>query len=151
MMKTRRRAEIAVAALLATGLAGAAIAQDAAAHLAARQKDMQTVQASMQASGKAMGANDLPGVKAEADKMHAAFTDFATRFPAGTDSAAGKTRAKAEVWSNNDAFKAAVANAIAKTDAMSKAAASGNMAATEAASGEVNALCYGCHTPFRGR
>ena len=30
MMKTRRRAEIAVAALLATGLAGAAIAQDAA-------------------------------------------------------------------------------------------------------------------------
>jgi cytochrome c556 len=151
MFKAKRKFEIAIVGLVAAGLAGAAIAQDAAAHLAARQKDMQTVQASMQAISKALGENSLPGVKAEADKMNAAFKDFGTHFPAGTDAAAGKTRAKAEVWSNADAFKAAVDNAVAKTDALSKAAGSGNLAATEAASGEVNGLCYGCHTPFRGR
>ncbi|MEI7931892.1 MAG: cytochrome c [Alphaproteobacteria bacterium] len=150
MKVSKRKIEFVVAGLLAMGLAGAAIAQDAASNIAARQKDMQDVQANMQAVNSAAGKGDMAAAKEAALKINAAFKDASTRFTAGSDAAAGKTRAKAEVWSDATGFKAKIDGAIATSDKLVAATGGTDMAAVQTAAGDVNALCYGCHTPYRG-
>ncbi len=150
MKISKRKIEFAVAGLLALGLAGAAIAQDAAANIAARQKDMQDVQANMLAVNNAAGKGDLAAAKEAALKINLAFKDASTRFTPGADSTVAKTRAKAEIWSDAAGFKAKIDGAIATSDKLVAATNGTDVAAIQTAAGDVNALCYGCHTPYRG-
>ena len=150
MKISKRKFEFAIVGLLAAGIAGAAIAQDAAANIAARQKDMQDVQANMMAVNAAAGKGDLPGAKDAAAKLNAAFKDAATRFTPGSNSDAGRTRAKDEVWSDAAGFKSKIDGDIATSDKLVTATNGTDVAAIQTAAGDVNALCYGCHTPYRG-
>lgn len=71
-------------------------------------------------------------------------------FPAGTGPEAGRTRAKAEIWSDPEGFRAAhdrMAQAAARFDA---AARSGDVAAMRAALPALGSSCKNCHDEYRG-
>jgi cytochrome c556 len=71
-------------------------------------------------------------------------------FPAGSDSSAGKTRAKAEIWSDSAGFKAASDKAAAASDNLATAVKGGDAAAVQTAAQGVQGACGGCHTAYRG-
>jgi cytochrome c556 len=100
-----------------------------------------------------MGA--IRGADAEAAKRAAidinnGFKAFATQFPAGSDISAGKTRAKAEIWSDAAGFKAAVDRAITASGQLVSATNSGDPAQVTAAAGALQQSCAGCHGAYRG-
>ena len=68
-------------------------------------------------------------------------------FGAGTDK--GETRARPEIWSNADKFKAAGENMQKAAAAMSGAAKSGNLDQVKAAFGDLGKACKACHDDFR--
>lgn len=124
MSRKIKLVEVALVTALVAGLGGAAIAQDAAANIAARQAFMKGLQAQM---GAARG-----GDAAAKAAVEAGFKAFKGHFPAQPDLTVAKTRAKAEIWSNRAEFNAKVDEA----------------AAAVAAGGAPN--CAGCHNAFRG-
>jgi cytochrome c556 len=70
-------------------------------------------------------------------------------YPPGTSRAAGKTRAKDEIWKKPDDFRAkavAFEGAAAKLDAAAKG---GDLAAIRAAHGDLGKTCKACHDPYR--
>jgi len=68
-------------------------------------------------------------------------------FLAGTDK--GDTRAKPEVWSEADKFKAAADKMQEEMVKFNTAAKSGNLDAIKAAVGETGKSCKGCHDSYR--
>jgi cytochrome c556 len=68
-------------------------------------------------------------------------------FGAGTDK--GETRAKPEIWTNADKFKAAGDQMQKAVLALSGAAKAGNPDQLKAAFGDVGKTCKGCHDDFR--
>jgi len=145
-MSKRRTAELAVAVALLAGLGGAAFAQADA--IAARQAFMKQVGGKLGAVRNF--ATDAAGAKAAAADLDKGFKAFHGQFPAGSDATAGKTRAKAEIWSDAAGFKAANDKATAATTALVAAVDGGNAETITAAVGAVQGSCGGCHTPFRG-
>lgn len=65
----------------------------------------------------------------------------------GTDR--GDSRAKAEVWSNADKFKASGETMQKAVAALSAAARAGSADQVKAAFGDVGKACKGCHDEFR--
>ena len=151
MKISKRKIGLAVAGLVAVSLGGAAIAQDAAANITARPKDMRDVQTNQLAANDGAGKGDMARAKDASIKLNLAFRDAATRFTAGSNSVAGKTtRAKAEIWSDPAGFKAKIDHAIDLTDKLVTAASGTDPIAAQLAVGEVNALCADCHGVYRG-
>ncbi len=142
----KRVIEIAAAAVLLAVLGGAAFAQADA--IAARQAFMKSLNGKMGAVRNF--ATDAEGAKAAAASLNNGFKAFGGQFPAGSDAAAGKTRAKAEIWSDAAGFKAANEKAVAATAALVAATNSGDAAAVTAALGGVTGTCAGCHGAYRG-
>jgi cytochrome c556 len=68
-------------------------------------------------------------------------------FGAGTDK--GETRAKPEIWTNPDKFKASADQMQKAILALSAAAKSGNPDQLKSAFGDVGKTCKGCHDDFR--
>lgn len=68
-------------------------------------------------------------------------------FGPGTDK--GETRAKAEVWSNADKYKAAASKYQDEAAKLATAAKAGNLDALKAAFGPAAQTCKGCHEDFR--
>ena len=68
-------------------------------------------------------------------------------FIAGTDK--GDTKAKAEIWTEADKFRAAAARMQDEMVKLNAAAKGGNLDALKAAAGEVGKACKGCHDDFR--
>lgn len=68
-------------------------------------------------------------------------------FGPGTDK--GETRAKPEIWTEQDKFKAAAAKLQEETAKLNTAAKSGNADAVKAAFGEVGKACKACHDNYR--
>lgn len=68
-------------------------------------------------------------------------------FGEGTDK--GDTKAKPEVWSESDKFKAAAAKMQEEMAKLNTAAKTGNQDAIKAAFGPVGQACKGCHDHFR--
>lgn len=145
-MSRKRVAEIAVAAVLLAGLAGAAFAQADA--IAARQAFMKSLNGKMGAIRNFAG--DAAAAKSAAADIERGFKAFGTQFPAGSDAAAGKTRAKAEIWSDAAGFKAANDKAVAASGQLVAATNGGDAAAVTAALGAVTQTCAGCHGAYRG-
>lgn len=69
-------------------------------------------------------------------------------FGPGTDKA-GKTEAKAEIWSQPDKFKQAHDTMEKAADALAVAAKSGDQAQFKTAFGDVGKACKGCHDEFK--
>jgi cytochrome c556 len=70
-----------------------------------------------------------------------------TAFGEGTDK--GETRAKPEVWTENDKFKAAALKMQEEMGKLNAAAKSGNLDTIKAAFGPVGQACKQCHDNFR--
>jgi len=65
----------------------------------------------------------------------------------GTDK--GETRAKPEIWTEQDKFKAAATKMQDAMEKLNVAAKSGNVDTLKAAAGTVGQACKGCHDTYR--
>jgi cytochrome c556 len=68
-------------------------------------------------------------------------------FVDGTDK--GDTRAKPEIWSENDKFRAAASKLQDEMTKVNAAAKAGNLDALKAAVGDTGKACKGCHDTYR--
>ena len=75
-----------------------------------------------------------------------------TWFPAaGSGPESGiRTRAKAEIWTNQEGFGEAAARFIATAEEFSIIAGTGDVAAIRAAQADLGPACRNCHDQFRG-
>ncbi|HEY0114846.1 MAG TPA: cytochrome c [Allosphingosinicella sp.] len=72
-------------------------------------------------------------------------------FPAGSGPEAGtRTRAKAEIWSNNQDFQQRAQTFAQASAAFAQAAQGGNVAAIQAAMPALGDSCKQCHERYRG-
>jgi cytochrome c556 len=142
-MRKLKTLDVVVATVLIAGLGGAVWAQSSAADtIAARQAFMKSTGASLKAA--------TGGDAAAAEKLAAGFRNLPSMFPPGSDSSAGKTRAKAEIWSDAAGFKAASEKAATAADGLAAAVKGGDAAAIQTAGRGVQGTCGGCHTAYRG-
>ena len=148
MLNARRCAEITAVVLLLAGMAGASFAQDAAGAIAARQAFMKGVTPMVTAITTAAGKGDMAGAKAAAKTLDDGWKTFAASFPAGSDSAAGKTRAKPEIWSDAAGFKAEMDKALASSSAILAETNGTDADAVIQTAGYLN--CTSCHSTYRG-
>jgi cytochrome c556 len=147
MARTTKIIEIAIAAALFAGCAGAVLAQDAATAISTRK-------AAMKANGAAVGvlrgaatATDPAALTAAGKSVHANLTTFAANLPKGSGPESGvATRAKPEIWTDAAGFKAALDSALAAADTLAKAP---DLASAQAAAGAVGRTCGGCHTKYQ--
>ena len=88
--------------------------------------------------------------KAAADNIEIATTMSKLPYVAfidGTDK--GDTKAKPEIWSEADKFKAAAAKMQEEMGKLNVAAKAGNLDAIKVAVGETGKSCKGCHDTYR--
>lgn len=70
-------------------------------------------------------------------------------FPAGSDS--GNTKAKPEIWAEQEKFQAAARTMQGEVQKLSAAARAGDLAQIRTAFGAVGQSCKACHDNFRNR
>lgn len=109
----------------------------------------------MRSMGKSFGplvmvikgeSTDLDAAAQAAQTMNGAMAKTATLFPSGTAKGeAENSRAKPEVWTDADAFKAAADKLIAESEKLVAAANSGDMDAFKAQFPMTAQACGGCH------
>ena len=148
MKSLNRKVRFAAAAVLLASVCGVALAQAADAN-ADRQAFMKSIGGSLSAVRTAATAGDMATAKASAQKLSDGFKKFAVQFPAGSDATTGKTRAKAEIWTDAAGFKAANDKAIAASDALLLATDGADATAVAAALSSVQKTCGGCHSVYR--
>jgi cytochrome c556 len=138
-------------------------ASNAMVMLAAPNKDqarkiMHERHEGMEALGKAMKAlhreldsskPDINVIRAQTSTMASAATKIPSWFPAGTGPDAGKTRAKAEIWKQQDVFTRKAKDYLAAAQAIDAAARAGDVSKVMALHENVDKACKACHDPFR--
>jgi cytochrome c556 len=92
---------------------------------------------------------DLAAIKTAAKVVNDAAASQEKWFPAGSGPEAGKTEAKAEIWSKPAEFKTAMKNFADAAPKLQAAANSGDVAAIKTAFGDTGKTCKGCHETFR--
>ncbi len=144
----------AVAVILSTGFAGAAMAQDVGKAVEARQSLMQLYAHYLGTlGGMAKGDMDYDAAKAQAaaDSLLAMMTaDQSNMWPQGSDTEAlgDKTAALPAIWTTYPAI-ADKGKAAAEAAAALASAAGTDLASLQAAMGGVGASCGACHKDFR--
>ncbi len=137
---------MAGAAIMAMGMAGAAVAQDVIAQrregLRGMGRQMEAIKAVTDARG------DTRPLVERVDTMIAFYRGLPALFPSG--SGTGETRALPTIWSDRAVFEQVNANMITQLGVLRAAAASGDVAATTAAFNQTGATCGTCHRPYRG-
>ena len=112
----------------------------------------------MEGLGKAMKAlhrelasstPDINVVRAQTSTMAATAAKIPAFFPAGTGPDAGKTRAKPEIWKQQDLFIRKAKDFLAAAHAIDGAAKAGDLSRVMALHDNVDKACKGCHDPFR--
>jgi cytochrome c556 len=140
-------------------LAGAALAQDAAAPtpggkaVAARQAHFKELNRALGGLGGELrkDAPDKAAITASAAAAAALAKDLPTWFPKGSGPEAGvKTAAKAEVWSDAAGFAAAATRLQAESAKLQEAASSGDVDAIKAQFRAASGACKACHDKYRG-
>ena len=142
----------AVAATIAMGMAGSAMALDAASVEKARHDFFHSIGKPAKASNEEFKKPE-PSI-AEIQKLAATLDTLApqllTHFPAGSGPESGvKTGAKAVIWTKPVEFKAAADKFAAAAHTYNLTAQKGDVAATKAAFYAMGATCKGCHETFR--
>lgn len=155
-MKITRFAVPLLAAVVAAAVAGPTLAADPAVEKAIKSRQAQMHLYSwnlgrLGAMAKGQAAYDAKVAQAAANNLLALTKhDSAGLWPQGSDSTAmaGKTRAKAEIWSTYP-------EVVAKDDALADAAvalsavAGNGLDALKGGIGPVGKSCGACHKPFR--
>jgi cytochrome c556 len=132
------------AALL--GLAGAAAGQDV---IAQRREGMRMEGRQMEAIKAVIDARgDTRPLVERADTIAGFYANLQALYPPG--SGTGPTRALPAIWSDPAGFEAARVSILTALATLRSAAASGDLAATTAAFGQVGASCAACHRAYRG-
>ncbi len=88
---------------------------------------------------------DLAAIKTAAGVVNEAAANQEKWFPAGSGPEAGKTQAKAEIWSKPAEFKTAMKNFADAAPQLQSAANSGDVAAIKTAFADTGKTCKGCH------
>lgn len=141
----------------AAALLGLATAQPAAAQFAKPEdaikyrKAAMTVMAAHFGRVAAMANGKAPfDAKAAADNAEIATAMSKLPFAGfidGTDK--GETKAKPEIWTETDKFRAGATKMQDEMVKLSAAAKGGNLDSIKAAAGEVGKACKGCHDNYR--
>jgi len=112
----------------------------------------------MEGLGKAMktlhreldsGNPDINVIRAQTSTMAATAAKIPSFFPAGTGPDVGKTRAKPEIWRQQDLFIRTSKENLAAAQAIDAAARSGDVNKVMALHERVDKACKACHDPFR--
>jgi cytochrome c556 len=144
-------------AVVAAFLAGIGFSAPA---MADAKSDIKERKAAMKASSKATKSlkkliADPAMNKAAIVKVAKALVSIANKndklFTKGSGMAAGKTRAKDEIWTNMAGFKKANATFRKAASALLETAEVGDAAGMNKAHGAVGKSCGGCHKQFRGK
>ena len=112
----------------------------------------------MEGLGKAMkalhrelesGKPDITVVHAQTATMASTAAKIPSLFPAGTGPEVGKTRAKPEIWKQQDVFVRKARDFQAAAQAIDAAAKSGDLNKVMASHDSLDKACKSCHDPFR--
>ena len=130
---------------------GSASASDIAAVMKARHDHYEEMGDAMKGIGRELKA-DSPS--AETIQRHSAVIaryapQILTWFPEGSGPEAGRTRAKAEIWSDPDTFRQRAKALESEAARFDQIARSGDIGAIRAAVPELQTSCKNCHDRFR--
>jgi cytochrome c556 len=112
----------------------------------------------MEGLGKAMKAlhrelesskPDINVVRTQTSTMVSTAAKIPGFFPAGTGPDVGKTRAKPEIWKQQDLFIRKSKEYLAASQAIDAAAKTGDVNKVMALHDDVDKACKACHDPFR--
>ncbi|MDQ4087319.1 MAG: cytochrome c [Pseudomonadota bacterium] len=137
------------AANVANGSAGAV---DIAAVMHARHEHYEEMGKAMKGIGDQLkaGSPDLSVVRRHAARIAEFGPQVLTWFPEGSGPEAGRTRAKAEIWSDAATFRQRAQQFEAQAANFNRTAQGNDVAAIRAAHGELGKTCKDCHDRFRG-
>lgn len=137
------------AANVANGSAGAV---DIAAVMHARHEHYEEMGKAMKGIGDQLKSDspDLAAVRRNAATIAQYGPQVLTWFPQGSGPEAGRTRAKAEIWSDAATFRQRAQQFEAQAANFSRVAGGADVAAIRAAHGELGKTCKDCHDRFRG-
>lgn len=134
------------------GVAAPAQALEPGEAITLRTAMMKSIGAHMGAIKSAIGAGDGKTVAAQANVIAAMAPTIPYVFPKGSGAEAGKTRAKADIWTDWDKFKATTMTLQSEAVALAKVAATNDKAKMAAQFGQMAKVgCGGCHGPFRAK
>jgi cytochrome c556 len=131
---------------------GAGTPQDHKAVMHARHEHYEEMGRAMKGVNDQMkaGSPDMAAVQRHAATIHGFGPQILGWFPEGSGPEAGKTRAKAEIWSDAATFRSAVERFQQASGAFKQAADGGDAAAVRAALPALRQSCSNCHDRFRG-
>jgi cytochrome c556 len=92
---------------------------------------------------------DINVIRAQTSTMAATAAKIPSLFPAGTGPNVGKTRAKREIWKQQDLFLRRSKEYLAAARAIDAAAITGDLKKVMALHENVDKACKACHDPFR--
>jgi cytochrome c556 len=115
----------------------------------ARQDGMKELGKAMKNLHRAMDAGDMNTVRAQTTIMAATAPKIPSLFPPGTGPDVAKTRAKPDIWKQQDLFLRKSKDFAAAAQAIDAAAKSGDMNKVMALHEDVDKACDACHKPFR--
>ena len=107
-------------------------------------KNMKTLHRELDASKP-----DINVIRAQTSTMASAAARIPSWFPAGTGRDVGKTRAKPEIWKQQDLFIKKSKDYLAAAQAIDAAAKAGDVNKVMALHENVDKACKACHDPFR--
>jgi cytochrome c556 len=138
-----------------TGNDGAAQAGNdgtVAGTIRARQANYKDMARASKAIGDQLKARNpsIADIRSNAQRLADHAPGILTWFPEGSGPESGvRTRAKAEIWTDQQGFGEAAARFIATAQEFSTTAAIGDIAAIRAAQADLGPACRNCHDRFR--
>jgi cytochrome c556 len=132
---------------------GGGTKQDHAAVMHARHEHYEEMGRAMKGIGAQLkaGSPDVAVLQRHAALIAGFGPQILGWFPEGSGPETGrKTRAKAEIWSDNATFRSAVTRFQQASGAFNQAAQGGDVPAIRAALPELQSSCKNCHDRFRG-
>jgi len=131
---------------------GAGTPQDHAAIRKARHDHYEAMGKAMKGIGDQLkaGTPDMAVIQRHAGTVHGYGPQILGWFPEGSGPESGRTRAKAEIWSDAAGFRAAHERFVQAAGAFNQAAQSGDLAQVRAALPALRQSCSSCHDKFRG-
>lgn len=144
MAKSKRIVEAAIAAVLFVGCAGAVLAQDVPTAVGNRKAAMKAIGG----ASAALRGQDTAALRGAGKTISENLATFAANLPVGSGPESGQpTKAKAEIWSDDAGFKAALA--AAQTAATTLANVGDDPAVATGAAQNMQRACGGCHSKYR--
>jgi len=114
-----------------------------------RHEAMEGLGKAMKALHRALDAGDINTVRAQTATMATTAPKIPALFPPGTGPDVGKTRAKPEIWKQQDVFLRRSREFAAAAQTIDAAAKAGDLNKVMALHEDVDKACKACHDPFR--